>query len=96
MLRANYTAEAERDLAQITHRIVQDNLLAALDWLEKLRTVCELLATQPALGQTMRTRQFGDVRRQVFGDYLIYYEPTPQGIDILRIVHGARDQDRLL
>ena len=95
MLRANYTAGAERDLAEIAHRIAQDNLLAALDWLGKLRAVCELLATQPALGQKMRTRQFGDVRRHVVGNYLIYYEPTAQGIDVVRIVHGARNQDRL-
>ena len=26
-----------------------------------------------------------------FEDYLIFYRPVPTGIDVLRVVHGARD-----
>lgn len=30
------------------------------------------------------------------GNYLILYYPIPEGIAILRIIHGARDLERLL
>jgi toxin ParE1/3/4 len=96
MPRATYTSEAERDLGQITKYIAQDNLLAAMAWLDKTRATCNLLAIQPAIGQRINTKRFGDVRRHVVGNYRIYYEPTPEGIDVVRVVHAARDQGKLV
>jgi len=96
MPRATYTSEAERDLGQIAAYIAQDNLLAAMTWLDETRATCDLLASQPAIGQPIKTRRFGEVRRHVVGNYLIYYEPTPEGIDAVRVVHAARKQGRLV
>jgi toxin ParE1/3/4 len=31
-----------------------------------------------------------------FENYLIFYLPTEAGIDVLRVLHGARDIDRIL
>jgi plasmid stabilization system protein ParE len=36
------------------------------------------------------------VRRHVVGNYLIYYRPIADGVEILHVVHGARDQDRIV
>ena len=96
MPKATYTPEARHDLRQITQYIARDNLLAAMTWLDKTHATCDLLATQPAIGQQVTTKQFGEVRRHVVGNYLIYYEPTSQGVEVVRIVHGARDQGKLL
>jgi toxin ParE1/3/4 len=30
-----------------------------------------------------------------FENYLIFYRPTPSGIEVLRVIHGAQDIDRL-
>jgi toxin ParE1/3/4 len=30
-----------------------------------------------------------------FEKYLIFYLPLPDGIDVIRVVHGARDIERL-
>ena len=31
-----------------------------------------------------------------FEDYLIFYRPTKRGIDVVRVLHGARDLRRIL
>jgi toxin ParE1/3/4 len=31
-----------------------------------------------------------------FRNYLIFYRPTPDGVEVIRVLHGARDLDRLL
>lgn len=35
------------------------------------------------------------VRCFSFRDYLIFYMPRPDGVEILRVVHGARELDDL-
>lgn len=91
-----YTPEADQDLKEIVSYIARDNLAAALHWLDEIQAVCDLLAVQPGIGQRMRARRFGDVRRHAVGNYLIYYQPAQDGIDILRVLHGAREQERLV
>jgi plasmid stabilization system protein ParE len=47
MPKAIFTTEAEQDLGRIVDYIAQDSVLAALSWLEEMRAVCDLIATQP-------------------------------------------------
>jgi toxin ParE1/3/4 len=96
MAHPNYTPEALQDLVEIGTHIARDNPTAALRWVDAIEAVCELLATQPAIGHRVRTRRFGEIRREPVGNYLIYYRPIARGVEILRVVHGARDQDRLV
>lgn len=90
------TPEALDNLRQIVQYIAADNLPAALRWLNDIEALCQLLAAEPALGQRILTRRFGEVRRHVAGTYLVYYRSVPGGIEILLITHGARDQGRLI
>ena len=94
--KAIFTAEAEHDLGQIVDYIAQDNKLAAVSWLQETRAVCDLLAVQPGIGQRVQTNRSGGVRRHVIGNYVIYYQPSDVGIDVVRILHGAREQGRLI
>lgn len=96
MSKTLFTAEAEQDLRQIVDYIAQDSVAAALSWLKETQEVCDLLSRQPAIGQPMQTARFGEVRRHVAGNYLIYYLPGETEIRVVRIVHGARDQRRLI
>jgi len=60
-----------------------------------------LLATQPQMGWSARLK---DARLQSarlfcvngFERVLIIYHPRPDGVDILRVVHGSRNIDALL
>jgi toxin ParE1/3/4 len=96
MPKATYGSKSNRDLRQIADYIARANPSAALAWFDEIRAVCDLLAAHPEIGQRVRTRRSGKLRRHVAGTYAIYYQPVPEGIAVVRILHGARDQPRLL
>jgi toxin ParE1/3/4 len=96
MPKAIFTPESEHDLGQIVDYIALNNVPAAVSWLEQTRATCNLLAVQPGIGQQVQSNRFGQVRRHVIGNYLIYYHPVDSGIIVARVVHAARDQDRLI
>lgn len=96
MAEARRTTEAKLDLVQISEFIANDSPQAATRWLEEMRAACELIATQPEIGQLLQSKRLGVVRRHAVGNYLIHYRPIASGVEILRVVHGARDQNKLL
>jgi plasmid stabilization system protein ParE len=70
--------------------------LAALSWLQEARAVCHLIATQSGMGQQIQTVRYSLIRRHVIGNYLVYFNPNATGIDVVRVVHRAREQERLV
>lgn len=90
------TLEAREDLRNIVGYIAQDNPAAAMKWIDAMEQLFETLAIQPQMGERVRTRRFGMVRRMARGNYVLYFRPLSQGVEILRVVHGARDQNRLI
>jgi toxin ParE1/3/4 len=96
MAHATKTPEAQLDLDRVVAFIAQDNLSAALRWLSEIEQLFDLLAEQPEVGQEITSRRFGKIRRHVKGSYLIYYRAIANGVQILMVAHGARDQNRLL
>lgn len=49
-----YSPEAESDLLEIAEYIAQDKPIAARNWVAMIRNKCELLATQPKMGELRR------------------------------------------
>lgn len=96
MTKAVRTREATDDLEQIIRYIARDNLSAALTWLDEMESMFSLLATQPEMGERVNMRRHGECRRHVEGNYVTYYRPIRDGIEILHVVHGARDQRGLI
>lgn len=96
MAQVTKTPGAIRDLDRIVRHIAHDNLSAAIAWLQNTERLFNLLAEQPGLGQSVISKRFGPLRRQVTGSYLIYYREIPGGGQIIRVVHGARDQRKLI
>jgi toxin ParE1/3/4 len=35
------------------------------------------------------------VRSFAFGKYIVFFSPLPDGIDLVRVLHGARDIDEV-
>ena len=53
---------------------------------------CRLFASQPRAGR--RESAFGpEVRTFIVNPYLVVYRPLGRSIEILRVIHGARDRD---
>jgi toxin ParE1/3/4 len=83
------TARAEDDLIEIWLNIAPDNEKAADALLGRIDRVCDSLATFPELGPA-RPDLALELRYMVVGRYLILYRIIPDGVEIVRVAHGAR------
>ena len=90
------TAEAQSDLEQIAAYIAEQSVEATLSFVQRLRDKCESLADAPrGYPLVPRYEQFG-IRRRPFGNFLIFYRIDGDTIEIIHVLHGARDYEPLL
>jgi toxin ParE1/3/4 len=78
------------DLDGIAAFIGLDNPIAALRFLDFLEEKFSLLAASPGIGRLFPELD-DDLRGFPAKDYWIFYRQTGDGIDIIRVLHGARD-----
>jgi toxin ParE1/3/4 len=96
-----FSRKAQEDVLEITRYIASGSLRAAEGFREALEHAYSTLEAMPYLGAS---RSFGhprlfDVRLwpiPKFEKYLLLYRPHPDSIEIVRVVHGARDLPALL
>ena len=86
--------QASEDIAELWDHIADDDLAAADRWLERLDKQLRLLATQPLMGRA-RDELAEGVRSFPMGRYVVFYMPVEEGIDVVRVLHSARDIDAL-
>lgn len=86
--------EAENDLEEIWWFIAQDSPDNADRFLDRIQESCLALSDFPKMGVS-REELKTDLRSQPVGNYLIFYFPLEDGIDIVRVLHGSRDIERL-
>jgi toxin ParE1/3/4 len=84
------TPAAEQDLQDVWLYIAQDNTRAADKLLDRIEVQCELLANHPQLGPARDDIAKG-LRYHPLANYLILYRVIAQGVEIVRVVHGARN-----
>ena len=71
--------------------IARDKPQTAVNWVRKIREKCVFLAGNPEIGERRPEFKTGEFRCSVVGSYVIYYRPIDDGIEIARVLHGARD-----
>ena len=94
-----FTPQALDDLFRIWIYIDQDNREAANRVEDAVFRACELIAKSPLAGQVREDLTALPLRFwvvQPYSSYLIVYEPTIHPIQIIRILHGARDVSSIL
>lgn len=85
---------AETDLIEIWLNIANDSRLAADRFLDTIAQRILQLATFPESGP--RRPDIGaEVRALTIGNYLVLYRITEKHIEIVRVLHGARDVSAL-
>lgn len=84
------TAQAERDLEDIWLYIAMDNIPAADALLDTIVRQCQLLQEQPLMGKA-RPELATHVRSLPVERYVVFYIPSEKGIEIVRVLHAARD-----
>jgi toxin ParE1/3/4 len=92
----NKREQAKRDLEEIFVFIGERDLDTGLDFLFAAEQTFELLAKMPLIGSPRRFRssRLRNLRQfpvKSYEDYLIFYCPTEDGIEVLRVLHGRRD-----
>ncbi|MDD5141277.1 MAG: type II toxin-antitoxin system RelE/ParE family toxin [Verrucomicrobiales bacterium] len=85
-----YSSDANSDIEEIALYLFDLNPTAAHRFLDSLEETCELLAAQPLIGRS-RPELADDLRSFPVGNYLIFYAPTANGIDVARVIYGGRD-----
>jgi toxin ParE1/3/4 len=85
--------EAEEDILQIWEYIADDNISEADRWLDRLDEKLSLWATQPTLGRNRNDLLLPSIHSMPFGRYIVFYEPTADGLDVIRVLHASRDID---
>lgn len=90
-----FSSDAARDLQGIYDSIASENHRAALEVIDKIDRACEMLAEFPLAG---RNRFELALRLRCFPSeaYLIFYRPRNDGVEVIRVLHGARDYEKLL
>jgi toxin ParE1/3/4 len=90
MGRIRRTPRAGRDLEEIWFFVAQDNPVAADRWLDTLEEKLSLVADNPLMG-TARPDIAPELRYYPVGNYLLLYRIVSGGIEVVRVMHGARD-----
>jgi toxin ParE1/3/4 len=85
---------AETDLIEIWQFIARDDPQAADRQLDRIEAQCRLLVSNPRLGR-LRPEIASDARAWVVGRYLILYRALEDGVEIVRVVHGARSMEQI-
>jgi toxin ParE1/3/4 len=86
---------AWQDQIDIWNFIAQNNPVAADKVISKLDKICFKLLEYPELG--MLHEELGTKIRSISaGNYVIFYRPSSDAIQIIRILHGARDIREIL
>jgi len=90
------TAAAEDDLEAIGDWIARHNPARALSFVRELRRDCATLADAPEGYALVPRYEHTGVRRRPHGNYLIFYYVHGDRIEVLHILHGARDYEPIL
>jgi toxin ParE1/3/4 len=85
---------AEAELEAIGDWIAEANPTRALSFVMERR--CEALSDVPrGFPLVPRYERLG-IRRRPYGDYLIFYRVLNDTVEILHVLHGARDYEAIL
>lgn len=85
---------ALQDLDEIWDYIAEDSPEAADHFIDKVEKQCRLLAEFPNIG-TRCDNIYPALRFLVVDKYLLFYLPLDDGIEVVRVLHGARDLESL-
>lgn len=87
----------DNDLLEIWEYIGRDDQDAADRVIRAAFTTFNLIAANPSIGHSVP--DFEDLRFfpvSSFRNYLVFYRQIPSGIEIVRVLHGARNLDEIL
>jgi toxin ParE1/3/4 len=90
--RARKTPQTEIDLTSIWDFIAHDNIRAADALLVRIEAAFDMLAANPLAGRA-RDDLAPKIRSFPVGNYIVFYLPLSEGIEVVRVLRGRQDID---
>ncbi|MFP4121693.1 type II toxin-antitoxin system RelE/ParE family toxin [Coleofasciculus sp.] len=90
----SFSDTALADLDEICASMSEINPDLAIRFFKKVRDKCRQFAQFPNMGKTYSSIK-ANLRGFIVENYIIFYFPRPDGIDIARIINGYRDLESL-
>lgn len=84
------TPEAHADLLEIWVHIANDSFEAADQVLDQIGQKCEMIREFPHIGRLREDLSIG-LRSITSGKYVICYRVKDDRVDVIRVLHGARN-----
>ncbi len=66
----------------------------ALEFYDEVDRILAMLARNPLMGEAVDHLLPG-LRRHTLGKYLLFYRSLNEGLELIRILHGSRNIDKL-
>ena len=88
-----FRPRAVDDLRRARNHIRQHDPTAAAGWLDRLRHLTRTLSENPRMGPA-RPEVGTNIRSFAIGRYVVYYQPVDGGVEVVRVLHSARDVRR--
>jgi toxin ParE1/3/4 len=86
--------QAQRDLDEILDYLDSQSTQAADRFAVKFEQTCNLHAAHPQIGASAEECAT-NLRQFTVWNYAVFYRPVEDGIEVIRIIHGARDIPKL-
>lgn len=93
-MRVHWTQNAIKHLADIHAYISENSQIYAARMVDRLTKRTEQIAAFPRSGRMVPEFQAEDIREVIESPYRIIYRIKPEQIDVLAVIHGARQIDR--
>jgi plasmid stabilization system protein ParE len=90
-MKVHWTAKAEEHLDAIYGYIALDSPRYALRMVDRLTGRSKQIAAFPYSGRKVPEYDKDDIREVIEGSYRIIYHIKPDQIDVVAVIHGARD-----
>jgi toxin ParE1/3/4 len=100
MARYTKTSEAYRDIVEQAEYLAERSLDAAMRFVDAVEATAEFLTSWPEMGEFCHFRSPRVVglrvwQVRVFPNHLFFYRVAADGIEIVRVLHAARDYDSI-
>jgi len=92
--RLRISPRASSDLIEIWSYIADDSVANADAFIDRLNETMQLLAGKPGSGRHREELAPG-MQSFPFGRYIIFYRVVSSTIEIVRVLHGARDIENI-
>lgn len=95
-MNVEFTAPALLELEGIADWIARDNPTRAYAFVEELEKACLEIGSRPKAYPYYDRRRANGVRKRVYRNYLIFYREGHGDVQILHVLHGARDYAQIV